>query len=350
MNSKFSLSLLLMMMIAATISAQCTGAVNNTSFNATYSGSAVGQSWSADCNGTLNTIEIQSNSILASIGNITLEIWEQVGVNPATVTYTQTGVTINGQGNPTTITVNGGTGSKGITSGNIYFFILTQNDATDLEMHYQSVGSYIGGDAVDGSRNIIGVSADLKFDIDATVNVPVELTSFDASTTNDGVLLSWQTVSEIDNLGFDILKSPNGKTWEKIGHIAGAYNSIEINNYEFLDAQPFDGYTYYKLKQIDTDGSFEYSQVISTFKKSNTAAVSIYPNPVVDILNIEFDTEKERAIKLYHTTGQLIFNKKIETATTVTISIKNYQLSSGMYLLYIEEGERLIDIRQIIID
>ena len=93
--------------------------------------------------------------------------------------------------------------------------------------------------------------------------VPVELTKFAAYADGDKVILNWSTATEIDNYGFDIERSIDYKEWQKIGFVEGHGNSNSPKQYSFTDKNPFGGGKFqYRLKQIDTDGKFEYSNVV----------------------------------------------------------------------------------------
>lgn len=91
--------------------------------------------------------------------------------------------------------------------------------------------------------------------------LPVELTQFTTESHKDGVALNWTTSSEINNSHFEIELSYDGVSWYTIGIVQGAGNSMEINNYQFIDNQIGSGIQYYRLKQVDFDGTEAYSNV-----------------------------------------------------------------------------------------
>ncbi len=94
-----------------------------------------------------------------------------------------------------------------------------------------------------------------------TQDLPVELTSFSAVKLTNGVKLSWTTASEINNSGFDIERSSNNKSFNKIAFIPGHGTSTEALSYSYVDNSQ-SGKTYYRLKQVDFDGSFNYSKTV----------------------------------------------------------------------------------------
>jgi hypothetical protein len=108
--------------------------------------------------------------------------------------------------------------------------------------------------------------------------LPVELISFSASQVDDGILLKWQTATEVNNYGFEIERSlvisneERNLEWEKIGFVTGHGNNNSPKSYEFVDENPPIGNLKYRLKQIDTDGSFTYYNTIAEVNTGITSA------------------------------------------------------------------------------
>jgi hypothetical protein len=121
--------------------------------------------------------------------------------------------------------------------------------------------------------------------------LPVELSSFTAEKTDDGVLLKWQTATEKNNKGFEILRIIKDEQWDNIGFVPGHGTTAEMQHYSFTDNKVMPGKYQYKLKQIDYNGSFEYSNVIEVeigspdeFNLSQN-----YPNPFNPSTKIKFN-------------------------------------------------------------
>ena len=157
---------------------------------------------------------------------------------------------------------------------------------------------------------VIGTNQNFIFDdIVATSNpsafLPVELTTFDIKANVRDIMLNWETAMEINNSHFDIEKSIDGKQFEKIGVVEGHGSTLEQQTYRFIDENPNNGLNYYRLKQVDFDGTFEYSKIVVTeFKKAKQ--VSFYPNPVRDQLFIQSGTDNQMNIHIYNMQGQLV--------------------------------------------
>ena len=119
----------------------------------------------------------------------------------------------------------------------------------------------------DGSQNLDGWYVDnVKISVYNSV-VPVELVSFIGNVINNEVQLNWTTATETNNRGFEIQKSQmldvnSQNDWETIGFVNGFGTSSDVHTYLFADKNPVTGKSYYRLKQLDFDGTFEYSNVI----------------------------------------------------------------------------------------
>ena len=111
--------------------------------------------------------------------------------------------------------------------------------------------------------------------------LPVELNSFTVKVIGKSILLKWQTSTEINNFGFEIHKQAKDGAWESIGFINGNGNSNSPKDYSFIDKYPnASGDINYRLKQIDNDGRFEYSKIISVnFSVNSFELFQNYPNP-----------------------------------------------------------------------
>ncbi len=127
-----------------------------------------------------------------------------------------------------------------------------------------------------------------------TSALPVELLSFSGKNTEGGNLLTWTTASEVNNKGFQVERSPQppkgaSLTWETIGFVAAKGKAA---TYEFTDKAPFGGWGLYRLRQIDNDGKETFSKVISVERRDaiNRVSIKVYPNPVANVLTIEFDS------------------------------------------------------------
>ena len=140
--------------------------------------------------------------------------------------------------------------------------------------------------------------------------LPVELTSFTYSVIDGIVKLIWTTATEMNNYGFQIERRKITDAWQSIGFVEGKGTTTEPQYYEFVDVSEKIGNYDYRLKQIDTDGSFEYSQVLSIFVSGpvTTRLAQNHPNPFNPSTTITFAVPEAGEVKLaiYNLRGQLI--------------------------------------------
>jgi hypothetical protein len=173
-----------------------------------------------------------------------------------------------------------------------------------------------------------------------STKLPVELVSFSGKYLNNSVWLSWTTASEINNQGFEIERRTNS-TWDKIGYVAGICNSLIKIEYSFEDKNTSAETSQYRLKQIDYDGSFQYSAVISVTAAPTVFSIGNYPNPFNPSTKIKYSVPLESRINI------LIYNilgEKIDELVNEIQLPGNYEMNwsgnnhpSGIYLLSIVE-------------
>ncbi len=158
--------------------------------------------------------------------------------------------------------------------------------------------------------------------------LPVTLVSFEGKAKNNAVYLDWSTSSEINNAYFSVERSQNGVTFEAIGKVNGGGNSNEMLNYAFIDAKPVQGVGYYRLRQVDFDGRFGLSNVISLKSRSNNA-YSVFPKITSDNFEI-LSNAPYKNLKLIDVTGRMVF----ETGYLTNYSIGH--LAAGVYFIEID--------------
>ena len=186
--------------------------------------------------------------------------------------------------------------------------------------------------------NSIATQLTLISDDYTVSSLPVKLISFSGKNSENQNLLTWKTTSETNNSGFDIEKSKDAKSFKKIGFVDGSGDSKENKTYSFTDQTPFIT-TYYRLKQIDYDGKFEYSRIISV--KNDYAGISIYPNPAANNFFVK-DLENEEKAVIRNITGQVILQQNVIPGQSVNSS----NLTSGIYTITIGGNTRKVVIQK----
>jgi len=187
----------------------------------------------------------------------------------------------------------------------------------------------------------------VETDIINSPPLPVELSSFSASIKNGKVLLKWRTETEVNNYGFEVQKSEDRSQeseWNAIGFVTGNGNSNSPKDYSFLDDNITARKLSYRLKQIDTDGNFEYSKTIEIdlgspgkFELSQN-----YPNPFNPATTISFSLPESGNVRLmvYNLLGEQIADliNEVKEAGIHTINFDASKLNSGIYIYRIEFG------------
>lgn len=179
-----------------------------------------------------------------------------------------------------------------------------------------------------GCNNVAQVEA-------ACLAAPVELTFFRGTCEKEGVTLAWQTASEQDNAYFQVEHSANGSTFQSLGKVPGKGTSATLNDYTFRHQYPVEGLNYYRLKQTDFDGKFEYSPMISV--QMADADWSVFPNPVDDVLFVKGDAD-ETFVSISDATGRKVV-KKIRAGND---PIDFSRQPPGIYLVEIQTENRFV--------
>ncbi|HEY6907649.1 MAG TPA: T9SS type A sorting domain-containing protein, partial [Ignavibacteriaceae bacterium] len=183
-------------------------------------------------------------------------------------------------------------------------------------------------------------SAGLILKYDDTTYIPVELTLFSANVSGRDVLLKWTTATENNNRGFEVQRSgisSQRSEWKDIGFVEGNGTTTLTNSYSFIDQNVNKGMHFYRLKQIDFDGSYKYSKEIEIRLDipNKFTLEQNYPNPFNPETNISFTIPEVTnvSIKLYDITGReikVLVNEKKQPGY-YTIKLRGDKLSSGVY-------------------
>jgi hypothetical protein len=180
--------------------------------------------------------------------------------------------------------------------------------------------------------------------------LPVELTSFTAKVLNSGgVKLDWRTETEVSNYGFEVERLQDFKIeklqdWEKIGFLEGHGNSNSPKDYSFTDNSAGYGKYSYRLKQIDTDGQFEYSKKVEVDLKNSTKfeLSQNYPNPFNPVTTIKFALPESGNVNLtiYNLLGEQVAEpiNEFKNAGIHTINFNASELNSGVYIYKVESN------------
>ncbi len=268
-------------------------------------------------------------------------------------------------------------------SGGPYTYANTRDQGTS------EYGSFLGGTAnwkvtfdsgvlpnnMSIDYQVMGIGTDNNFysysGFNWTVDgaLPVELTTFTAFAKEKEVILNWETATEVNNYGFYVERSslsasPRQDGWEKIGFVEGHGNSNSPKTYSYLDNSVNSGKYEYRLKQVDIDGSFEYSETVEVNLEIPTEfkLAQNYPNPFNPVTTIKYSIplletlpetssqNKHVLLKVFDVLGQEVATlvNKEQNAGTYEIEFDASELNSGIYIYSLQTSQSVINRKMIL--
>jgi hypothetical protein len=172
---------------------------------------------------------------------------------------------------------------------------------------------------------------------EGVIALPVELVSFKAQHHSNGVNLAWVTASEKDNSGFEIEVSSDGKTFRKIGFVESKVGTTSIKQqYSFVDTKAASGTRYYRLKQIDFDGQFEYSKIVAISTTGEVGASAVYPTLATTQVTVKLASEGEVAVM--DITGKQVALVQNFTERELVLPVQH--LKNGTYFVTVISGQQ----------
>lgn len=190
----------------------------------------------------------------------------------------------------------------------------------------------VAGSTVDGVNNNFAIARYNIADV-----LPITLSSFTAVKKQNSVLLNWQTASESNNSYFAIERSNNNSNFKELAKVNSKGNSTQVQQYSFEDYLPLTGTNYYRLRQVNKDGTATISKtVLVDFSKA--AIIKIYPNPVKNVITIEGLTGKKTTISIIDLNGRVLTTTSTNDAS-YTWNIK--ALPQGTYYLRTEADKKV---------
>jgi hypothetical protein len=175
-----------------------------------------------------------------------------------------------------------------------------------------------------------------------TTSLPVKLTKLEVTNDTKSAVLTFTTASERNNSHFEIERSADGQTFRNIGEVKGAGNSNEEQSYRFTDQYPVNGINYYRIKQVDFDGKFEYSKVV-TVRFGRAGSLSVIPTLVVDQLSVSLDetNEVEGTWEVIDLSGRQVL-AGVMAAEQAGFQADLSSLQQGTYVIRIQMGSEVL--------
>jgi photosystem II stability/assembly factor-like uncharacterized protein len=189
----------------------------------------------------------------------------------------------------------------------------------------------------------------------ADPSVPVELTSFSANVSENDVTLNWSTATETNNSGFTIERSQPESDWEEIGFIPGYGTTTEPRSYSYSDEGLSSGIYFYRIKQIDYNGSFKYYELGSSVEVSTPEVFDLaqnYPNPFNPSTKIDYSIAQTTNVQLviFNSIGEeiAVMVNEVQQPGSYTVNYNAASLSSGVYFYKLIAGD-FISIKKMIL-
>ncbi len=173
----------------------------------------------------------------------------------------------------------------------------------------------------------------------ARIILPVELLHFDAEPNGEDVLLTWATGSEKESDHFVVERSTDGVEFTPIGRVNAMGFSMQRQDYYLLDADPMTGVNYYRLRIVDQDGSFEFSD-IRVVVMGSPARMTLFPNPTNDQLYITLDKAMDGpvVVDVFDATGRAVYHRNLNVNDAFQAHISVADLAQGSYMLRLSSG------------
>ena len=246
-------------------------------------------------------------------------------------------------------------------SNNVNSGTLFSGNSVDVELTFRAEDYALGNYAMDlkvASNDPVNSVVTVPVTMEIAV-IPVELTSFVAKNERNNVTLNWATATEVNNNGFQIERKLNGTTeWTNLSFVSGKGTTTERNNYSYVDKSLTVGNYSYRLKQVDLDGTFEYSPIIEVDVNAPNefTLYQNYPNPFNPTTTIEYSLPEKAdvTISIYTAIGELVttlVNGTIE-AGYQKANFNAASFTSGTYIYQIRavgSGKTFVDSKKMVL-
>jgi hypothetical protein len=211
-----------------------------------------------------------------------------------------------------------------------------------VKKYDQNAALIIGGPGFASSKS--GVSPN-GFNLST---LPVLFNSFYATRNNNNVVLNWNTAMEHNNNNFEVQRSFDGSNWTVIAIMLGAGNSDNIQQYSYTDKNMTAAIAYYRIRQVDIDGKYEYSTVKTVRTNKTTPATKIYASG--NAVNIEFNQETKNpvTVRIIDMNGRVIGQQDNQSASyRITMNLNNH--ITGMYIVQLNDNAGWNEVKKVIL-
>lgn len=229
-----------------------------------------------------------------------------------------------------------------------------QINYSNINTFYYRTGAISTSSSMEMRQHALMFNATLTNNASSNTSLPVSLLYFKPTAKKDRVQLDWATATEVNNDYFVIERSADGRNFEEILRKSGYGNSSTTIAYTDIDYSPLSGISYYRLKQVDYDGKFEYfpMKAVRFGKTDNSRALSIEstgPNPFTSAFNIHYRSEEAGDVEITITsaTGQLVHHSTVhaELGSNDFAFTQAAELSAGLYVVTLRKGDEGVSVK-----
>lgn len=221
-----------------------------------------------------------------------------------------------------------------------YYSFEYGNEFIPVFYHLNTSGIETGGGAT-ASYEVFNAPDVISLDDCGLVVLSADFSDFEIVHTSTGVQLDWNTLSEVNNSYFEIQRSFDGSNFIPIGKVNGSGTTQQLQQYSWMDRTPQLGLNYYRIKQVDYNGDYSFSEVrqLSIEDCANT----LFPNPVNDELNVSLCELDSGELTITNSQGIIVERISVKENQKM-VKINTSQLSEGIYIVHInsEEGDRIL--------
>lgn len=286
---------------------------------------------------TLAQTVIYTFSFSPAVSGISFRIYDIDGDNTSgdKATVTATGpsgaqnITMANLNTPSSTIAGSGTTTASVTG--------TQGNTTDHQTSV-SISGFVSTLVITYADNPANPSAGTRSFSIGNITwlgvLPVKWVSFTGKKINNGaVQLNWQTDNETNADKYSVERSKDGQNFVSIGDLAARGGNAR-NDYSFIDANPGNGNTIYRIRQLDLDGRYDFSSVVLIKQQSGLSGATLYPNPAINQLNLSLPGNVQlKQVKIFDGTGRLVVQANTQTGKLDISSLK-----PGLYYLRAENN------------
>lgn len=222
------------------------------------------------------------------------------------------------------------------------YYALLKQDALTQPWDFVSGGIRVNDSTTAAFSNFSNYALAYTDSLVANLTLDVKLVRFDGEKTGQGNLLYWDTETEINSDYFELERSTDAVNFSSIATIKAVGESAMLQHYRHSDREPINGWNYYRLKQVDTDNSFEYSQIVALDNYKENIDLTLLPNPATDHVTFDYIgvvSGADLVIEIFDVNGRKVFVRNYTpTGTRVYDTISTKDLPSGVYFMFFSNG------------